>query len=532
LPGCAHAPRRAGLSDRAADPAEARSTHPAPAAEPVRRVRLLDDPLPDERRPDAGPGEPGPDLGLRAGQGFDDDKAPADPPRKPDDTRRADRDEGWPDPPRVAAADDPNLSRPRAERRGEGGGPSRAEEEEDEEEEEEDELDGYIKPNLLNDLLRLDDSPVKLFGWVQGSFTANPRLSSDGQNFGVNPNNLANAWTFQQVYFVVEKRVAEGDQPDLGFRFDNLFGNDWQNFHAVGLFDRAFRVDHFGYDPVQMYGELHLPWLTLGGLDIKGGRFYSLAGYEDGMAPSRPLLSTGYLFSYAHPFTQFGMMTTWHLTDRINLYNGAVNGWDRWINQHYKWGYAGGASWDSADERTNLALTINWGPDQISRDPATAAAQDGVQAQAARPAVPGRRPLGFGGKDTGLFTTVLTHEWTEDFSTIIEADQAFQNAVPGIGPGGRPQNASWYGLSGWALYDLTDRLTGVGRAEVFRDNNGVRTGFADTFYETTLGLIYKPRPWLWLRPEARFDWAQKTHPYDDARHSDQFTFGFDLIFLF
>src|SRR5207245_8518124 len=76
---------------------------------------------------------------------------------------------------------------------------------------------------------------------------------------------------------------------------------------------------------------------------------------------------TGYLLAYAHPFTHFGFMTTWHVTDRLNLYNGAVNGWDRWIDQNYRWGYAGGFSWDSVDDRTNLTVTFNLGPNQFPR---------------------------------------------------------------------------------------------------------------------------------------------------------------------
>jgi hypothetical protein len=422
---------------------------------------------------------------------------------------------------------DMDLDRPRAAKRGEGGGPTTAEEEG-----EEDEVDGYLKPNHLNRLLGHEDSPVKFFGWIQNSYTANPGNQVDGTNFGVNPNDLANAWQLQQIYLVAEKRIAQGDTVDLGFRSDNLFGDDWQNFHAVGFFNRAFRVDQIGYSPVQLYGDIHLPILTAGGLDIKGGRFYALPGYEDGIAPARPLLSTGYLFSYAQPFTHIGFMSTLHLTDRINLYSGAINGWDRWINQHYKWGYEGGATWDSEDDRTNVTFTVTWGPDQISPDPAMPGQTPPLRAQSFRPTVPGERPLGFGGKSTALFNQILIHEWTDEFSMILEADEAFQNAVPGIGPNGRAQNASWYGLSGWTLYELTERLTLVGRAEAFRDHNGVRTGFADTFYEGTLGLNYRPKSWLMIRPETRYDWAGKTHPFNDGRSRDQFTFGFDVIVLF
>ena len=75
-------------------------------------------------------------------------------------------------------------------------------------------------------------------------------------------------------------------------------------------------------------------------------------------------------------------------------------------------------------------------------------------------------------------------------------------------------------------------MTGVWRSEVFRDNNGVRTGFADNFYEMTLGLIFKPEAWLWIRPESRYDWAQFTHPYNDGTRNSQFTLAVDAIFLF
>lgn len=423
---------------------------------------------------------------------------------------------------------DRQLDRPRAQKRGEGGGPTRVEEEA-----EEDEVDGYIKPDLLNRMTSLRGSRVSLFGWVQGSFTANPGNRVDGTNFGVNPNDLANAWQFEQIYLVAERRLVETDGVDFGFRFDNLFGTDWQNFHDVGFLNHAFRVDRPGYEPVQLYGDVHLPILTSGGLDVRGGRFYALPGYEDGIAPGRPLLSTGYLFSYGQPMTHVGVMTTLHLTDQINLYNGAINGWDRWINEHYKWGYSGGLSWDSKDERTNLTMTVTLGPDQISADPAMPEeVARPLRATRFHPSVPGESALGFGGKSTGLLDAVLVHEWTERLSTVLEGEDGFQNAVPGLGPRGRPRNASWYGLSGWSSYDLTDRLTWVVRAEAFRDQNGVRTGFDDTFYEATTGLIYRPRPWLMIRPETRFDWAQKGHPYNDGRSRDQFTFGFDTIILF
>ena len=111
-------------------------------------------------------------------------------------------------------------------------------------------------------------------------------------------------------------------------------------------------------------------------------------------------------------------------------------------------------------------------------------------------------------------------------------NKAFENNVPGLGRGGTNQNASWYSFGNWFLYQFNEKLTGVWRSEIFRDNNGIRTGFADNFYEMTLGGIYKPRSWFWLRPEVRWDWTPGTPVYDDGQSRHQFTFGFDAIFLF
>jgi hypothetical protein len=71
-------------------------------------------------------------------------------------------------------------------------------------------------------------------------------------------------------------------------------------------------------------------------------------------------------------------------------------------------------------------------------------------------------------------------------------------------------------------------LTGVWRFEVFRD----ATGVADTFFESTLGLILKPCDWLWIRPEARYDWASSGHPFNDGTRSSQLTLATDVIVLF
>ena len=153
---------------------------------------------------------------------------------------------------------------------------------------------------LLMEALGRKDSPVQVYGWIQNSFTGNadgtPRNLS---NVTVFPNHLANQWQGNQYYIILENAIEQSDEINLGFRFDTLFGNDWQFTKDIGLFDNAFKTNSFaGLDFPQIYGEMHLPFLTEKGIDIKGGRFYSPAGYESPMAIYRPGLSVPNIFNY------------------------------------------------------------------------------------------------------------------------------------------------------------------------------------------------------------------------------------------
>ena len=422
-----------------------------------------------------------------------------------------------------------DLSEPRAESPiGGGGEPTQADAQQGEEEDDEE-----PEPTLLMKALGLEDSPVKIYGWIQNSYTGNTNgKPPSGTNFGVNPNNRANEWMGNQYYLIVENPLEQNDKVNFGFRADNLFGHDAQFNHATGFADNAFRPNSFTqYDLAQIYGEVHLPVLTKGGIDVKGGRWYTLAGYEVVPAIARPLLSVPYMFNYGQPFTHFGVLTTTHLTDRINLYNGAINGWDRWINARYKWGYIGGFSWNSKDGKTTLAFTTVWGPNQFPNflSPGLFPFPTGVTTN---PAFVGRRNFGYGDNTRILFTTVLTRKWTDKLTQVLETDQAHEQNIPFLAANGGPQSAEWYSFGNWFLYQFNDKLTGVWRSEVFRDDDGVRTGFADTFYEFTLGLVYKPTSWLWIRPEARYDWAQFKNPYNDGTRGSQLTLGIDAIFLY
>lgn len=431
-----------------------------------------------------------------------------------------------------------NLALPASEREGLGGEPTEAVAEAGAEAEGGggDEKD---PTQLLMNALGLEKSPIKFYGWIQNSFTGNANGNGTTRtNFGVNPNYMANKWMGNQYYLVVEKPIKQGDEINFGFRIDNLFGHDWAFNHMYGLFDGAWPSGWFpGYDPAQFYAEMHIPpILSKGGTDVKGGRFYTILGYEVVPATGRPLLSVPYMFNYGQPFTHFGMLATTHVTDRVNWLNGTINGWDRFVNANYKWGYIGGLTWTSKSGKANLAISYTFGPNQFPRflPEGTSIYPFGTTPV---PFQAGRRNTGYGGNWRTLFTTVLSYQWTDSLTQVMETDQGFEDNVPGIGPGGTAMNAEWYGFANWFLWQFwknedRDIVTGVWRSEVFRDDSGSRTGFSDNFYEMTLGLIIKPKPYIWIRPEIRYDWAQFKKPYTDGTRGSQLTLGFDAILLY
>src|SRR5262249_25139954 len=87
-------------------------------------------------------------------------------------------------------------------------------------------------------------------------------------------------------------------------------------------------------------------------------------------------------------------------------------------------------------------------------------------------------------------------------------------------------------VNNWAVvqyltYQLTSKLSATGRLEFFDDVQGQRTGFKGLYTAVTTGLLYKPKSWLWLRPEIRYDYNGESRPFEG--NPSLFTAAFDFI---
>ena len=80
--------------------------------------------------------------------------------------------------------------------------------------------------------------------------------------------------------------------------------------------------------------------------------------------------------------------------------------------------------------------------------------------------------------------------------------------VPGVG------FANWYGFVNYLLYQSTDKLASNTRVELFDDAQGVRTGGKGLYTAVTQGFTWKPKPWLYVMPEVRYDYAARGRPFE------------------
>lgn len=370
-------------------------------------------------------------------------------------------------------------------------------------------------PEWLEQWLELP-AGIRVEGWVEGGGEWVAHHADRRLNFGINDANPAQKGVLNQIYLIVEKPLQNSHDWDWGFRLDNLVGVDVAVLRPEGLLDNTFRWGQPGWLPVQFYGEMRTP-LTDGTFDVKVGTFYALQGYEEGMAPYRPLYSTSYLFNFARPATYTGVMTTWRPNNQLEIYNGIINSPDHWLKGSWHVNYAGGIQLSSENKATEASITFTTGPGTSRQFVFDSASSFG--------APPDRMA------NTWLISEVLTHDITDSFEMAVELLQGIANGAPNARGVNLP-TSHWSGQGAWLGYDLSDDWTVILRGDRLHDPGGVRTGFEGNFYEATLGLRYEPTDWLILRPEIRRDFAEGARPYADGKKGSQSSLGLDAIIRF
>jgi len=343
---------------------------------------------------------------------------------------------------------------------------------------------------------KLDRRRIRITGWVDASVNAS---TSRDSNLPDAFDTRANAPALQQVVLRVERvpDTVQRERIDYGFRFDNLYGQDYRYTTARGIFSDQLleRDQRHGYDPVMFFGELYLPDVAEG-MVLKLGRFILLPGIEAEVSPYNYLFSHSLTYTY-FPYTHTGLLATTALNKRWTIQVGLTAGSDI-------------ALWDPDRELTPIT-GLRW----VSQDNDDSiyfctVTNRGIQTY----------------NNVQMFNTVWTHRFNNRVHALTEAYYAYIRRVPGFGW------TDWYAASNYLEILLSDRTYLSVRNEFFNDLRGQRTGFESRYTTHTLGIVHKPHDWLYLRPEIKYSRSHDLAAYDEGVKSSQIVAAFDVVLRF
>jgi len=192
------------------------------------------------------------------------------------------------------------------------------------------------------------------------------------------------------------------------------------------------------------------------GLSAKFGKFVTLLGAEVIEAPLNMNYSRSFLFGFAIPFTNTGVMFNYPFTDTLQTNLGVVNGWDNVADNNSAKTFMGNVAW-APSPKFSLAVAGIYGAENNNSS---------------------AHPRGVADVVGTINLDPVMISLNGDYGT--QGDAAVN--IPG-------DTAEWYGFSGIVGMTFKDLIClPIGayvRGEVFRDQGGFRTGTNQTLWEIT-----------------------------------------------
>ena len=365
---------------------------------------------------------------------------------------------------------------------------------------------------------------LSLYGYVEASYTQNLNNPSTGVNSSRSFDGDANSFRPNMAQIVLEKVASsEGALTDrAGFRVKLNAGED-----------AKFTGGNTGEDEFD-FQEAYVQYIAPieNGVTFQAGRMNTLIGYEVIESPLNPNFSRSFLFGMGEPFTVTGFRASYDFNDSVSLAASAINSFTGL--------QADNNSSKSIEALLSLAPMDNvgisvfgfWGPEGVRGE------KDAERVQV-------------GG--------ILDVQVTDQLELVFEGYYGNQaNLRRTVGRGDREEsgiqpgaNARWNGVAGYFIYDFTDQWGLHVRTEVFEDAAGAFSCggtqdvagnalvcpdgamAAQTLWETTWTVQYKPVPNLITRAEFRYDKSDRRTFRDGAGvGNNQTTLAAEAIFLF
>ncbi|MFZ5862676.1 MAG: outer membrane beta-barrel protein [Nitrospirota bacterium] len=299
---------------------------------------------------------------------------------------------------------------------------------------------------------------VKASGYVEGQYTYN--FDNDP---ATNANALrvfdttANSFTINMAELVLSKSTDSG----MGFGLVLNYGLDADTLAtdtSADLFvQQAYVTDKAFGDAVE----------------LKFGKFATLHGAEVIEGPANYNISRSFLFGYAIPFTHTGLRFHSEMGSGLSGHLGINNGWD-----------------NDSDNNTGKSVELQVGLAPTDMLSLSVTGMYGPEST-----------VGAHHDNRGLVDVVATIKPMDGVAVVLNYDRGSQAAAAGPGTAGD----LWQGYAIYANLGLGDKHSVTLRGEVFDDQDGARTGSAQTLREVTLTFACKMKENLEWRAEFRHD---------------------------
>lgn len=369
-------------------------------------------------------------------------------------------------------------------------------------------------------ILKMND--IRIYGWINPSFNLSTSHHSNiPLSYTIAPNQIE----LDQFILRIERtpNTVQTTQLDWGFRLTNLYGIDYRYTTTQGILSYQLLANNqlYGYDPVEMYGQIYIPQIAEG-MVLTVGRYISPPDLEAQLAPQNFLVTHSIMFTY-DAYTQTGVNAAIKLNDMWTILLGVHNGNDVAPGNkaaHFPT-FQALVRWVSYDNNDSL-----WGGINSINNGKFKGDHDNLQ----------------------QFNLTWSHRFSKEFFTATEMHYLFQydaaqggtcnfGPVMSYGGGGGcgpiiPGRSSALGIVNNIEYKLTEKDFMSFRTDYLNDFQGQRTGFATPYMSWTLGLTHYLWSLLEVRPEIRYETAFNATPYDNGTRKHQTLFVVDAIIKF
>ncbi|MBI3313148.1 MAG: porin [Candidatus Omnitrophica bacterium] len=329
------------------------------------------------------------------------------------------------------------------------------------------------------------------------------RTAAGAQNTGTNTGRIFDTDQDSFTLNLVELNFQRIANPEggAGFRADIMIGEDAE----VVDFDASTDRDEFSIQ--QAYVEYNQPLSAFEGneilpdtINLKAGRFVTLAGAEVIEAADNWNISRSFAFGLAIPFTHLGVRSNFKMfNDKLDVYAGINNGWDTVVDNNKAKTLEFGAGYTLFD-KINMFHSLYWGAENNDQT----------------------------SKKRHLFSHVASYNVTDKLSIKGELNHGYQPRV--LDASGTENNgADWQSYAGYVRYQFTDKFATTYRAELFRQDELFRSTLDYTLSSHTLTAEYKLTDSMLTRFEYRADKSNDAIAFDGD--SSQQTLGAQVVYI-